>query len=897
MTSASRALPPIQEELRSIGIKERKLGKNKNKVLYTVDDLPQRAGSVPLLNHSRALPSVLSHNNSNNATSIVSRSTMIDDYLTSSNHASVKGVSRWKQVLEGEKTQFSSLSMWGELMLSKVQRETAHLPTPNPLKTAVCCMILNKVAPLMGNSESLLKSLLMEIFNAVYYSWNTYLEDKFADGGSHSDPKHVPVENVYDERSLSEDPAGATSLLDVKFLVSSLSHRYTYFQLLQELQESRTRVLGLPSRIINRCLDVWRMRVLRVSFIAWKGDTDRNIAVRKKITLTANKWFERKNNASVLAHLRAWKVYVTERRHRNLQDHEQTQRKLQQRMGRRIKELELENEDLKRQLRELQGTHTSAVTQLSHMVHLLEKFRCAARGEFDQIDDVLSSDHSSAKVTPQSIPMEMDTPSESNQTFENIRDTLSMMSQGANEEMRRQNLAVLFPDLVPKRRSSEATTAPALDDLHKLQVDAEEAASVPNRVNQLSHYLLQIEQNSLLSPKAEPTSHNKQESTLFEKSARSELHVIDPSVAVNYADVLDWVSVRTQLRALAVANGDHGLRRCTNFTIDFRDSIRLVCLLLSLGADRSVLDDAAAIVSPVERAEFALKMARCFFVPTDHGYDDVCSVTALDLSKGKGSKVSNLMYTFYRKFNSVPLQIPPYPVEEAIAVNLRAAGAIVQPWNPPPPPQSPPKGDRTPITSPNNQSPLPVEFDDHRIPDTQFAAWFRELAASDSDDDATNFFDAALGGSVIGAVSERLHRRASRLSFRMTPTHEGSLRKSKKSKHQELSEAMIRWVKQKISLQYDGKEVPSFSSMSSLDVLQCVLQSLFPKINFTASDDKTRVKRLQACLSNKLGLKKVQLSDSYRPATESKVSDELAIPLKELLMLIFLSDQQLLVNI
>jgi hypothetical protein len=184
------------------------------------------------------------------------------------------------------------------------------------------------------------------------------------------------------------------------------------------------------------------------------------------------------------------------------------------------------------------------------------------------------------------------------------------------------------------------------------------------------------------------------------------------------------------------------------------------------------------------------------------------------------------------------------------------------------------------------------------IPDTQFAAWFRELAASDSDDDPTNFFDVTLGGSVTGSVSEKMQRRMSRLSFRGNfPSSPNRAKSKKKSRNQELTEAMVRWVRQKISLQHDGRDVPNFASMTSADVLFCVLQSMFPKMNLDAKDPVLRLRRLQECLTKRLHLTKVTLGkELLRKRDKFSAEEDVFVPMKELLLMLFFFDQEIVVD-
>lgn len=317
-----------------------------------------------------------------------------------------------------------------------------------------------------------------------------------------------------------------------------------------------------------------------------------------------------------------------------------------------------------------------------------------------------------------------------------------------------------------------------------------------------------------------------------------------------------------------------------------------------------MVDDVASMADLNERAVLTLKAAKCFFSEADSDlWADVAKVEPIDITKAKGGKLARLVFAMYQKFHQLPMHaLPEGPPTEAIADALERAGFSI------------PMAARSFIANSQEESHATAEFSTsspmHRseryfgefveetIPDTQFAAWFRELAASDSDDDPTNFFDVSLGGSVTGSVSEKMQRRMSRLSFRGNlPGSPNRPRSKKKSRNQELTESMVRWVRQKISLQHDGREVPNFSSMSGADVLFCVLQTMFPKISLESKDPMQRLNKMQECLSKRLHLSKVTLGkELLRKRDRFSSEDDVFVPMKELLMMLFFFDQELVVD-
>lgn len=914
-----------------MGLKSRRIGGNKS--FYSVEPLPERATSVPLRQTVAEATTLHQGRESNrNNHNSASPADHIDRFFTSSNHPSMKGVGNWKKMLDTEKDRFNSVSTWGQLMLQKVVRETANLPSPNPLRTAVSCMLLHRIAPLMGTGEDLMHQLLHEVFNSIYFSWGAYIDDKFTKGvGSGRDDVNNATEALEQEfdkslqlnsNSLVDDPTA------LKFYVSSLNHRFTFFHLLDELQSARVKVVGLPSRVIVRCMNLWRHRIVLCIFTYWRGEMLRSSARKAKLNATVDTLFGRKSRRRVQEHLQAWRGYVVERRHRNIQDHENTQKKLQQRMGRHIQELETENAALKEQLGALRTTHTAVVIQLSNMLSMMDKFHAAAAPSSDaggEVDEnalsILSSSEGPQVFSFTPGPTDLFGHGAALPEGAKLSDALGLGSstiagsvpavtfeQLGNNDEQRHNVASLFPEFAPpaqKRRTSDEHYV-SHEEAQAAEGEAEKVAAGPNRFVQLKDFLDRDPLATTVTNQAPlaAASHEMSPTPAPLGNLTSKAVATFAKTKLNYSDVLDWVSVRTQLLVMTIQPRSQGLRRCTNFTIDFRDSIRLACLVVSLGGDRSMVDDVTSMTDLIERAALTLKAAKCFFSELDTEFwGDVCKVEPSDVAKAKGGKLARLVFGLYQKFHHLPMQtLPDGPPTEAIADALESAGFAI------------PFAARSFIANSQEESHGTAEFSTmspmHRseryfgefveetIPDTQFATWFRELAASDSDDDPTNFFDVSLGGSVTGSVSEKMQRRMSRLSFRGNlPGSPNRPRSKKKSRNQELTESMVRWVRQKISLQHDGRDVPNFSSMTGAEVLFCVLQTMFPKISLDSKDPVQRLKKMQECLTKRLHLSKITLGkELLRKRDRFSSEEDVFVPMKELLLILFFLDQEIVVD-
>ena len=78
---------------------------------------------------------------------------------------------KWLNNHHHERLAYSSIATWAEVTLQRVVADTAHLQKPNPLRTAVSCMLLDSVTSLFGRYEGLMQRLKEEIFSSIYHEW------------------------------------------------------------------------------------------------------------------------------------------------------------------------------------------------------------------------------------------------------------------------------------------------------------------------------------------------------------------------------------------------------------------------------------------------------------------------------------------------------------------------------------------------------------------------------------------------------------------------------------------------------------------------------------------------------------------------------------------------------
>jgi hypothetical protein len=918
----SRDLPPIAGRLP--GLKSRKT--YGDRTLFTVEPVAQRAGSVPLRNAPTATTNNQKH---------------VERYFSSAAQGdpAMRGIVGWTKVLEEEKRSFPSTSMWCELMLNKVIKETHHLPQPNALRTAVCCMLLHRLCPMAGHCEQLMSSLLFELFSAVYVDWPEYMARKFVDlardsransvaavgPAADSSPSltkspssqtapvsgGVALNNEYDSKALEMPQSGG------KFLVAALNQRTTYFSAHETLQKARMHILGAPSRCIGRCINVWIRSLLFAVFHFWRNESRSTKKKNFRTSNVAEKIFLTKSRNRLKVAFNGWRKLTVD--HQKLFSHEHTQQKLIQRMGRRIKELEQANISLTDKYTTLLEDHREVGQRLNQMTSMLANFR-------RPLGDLLGGKSSSGEADGENGENDDEDLSEGDRLGHSSVSVMDVVDpdEAFKSEVYRSNDASLLPKPKRRRRRASSSAAKAIEDAsaggsvqagdsHPAEVDGAEIEEVthrPNRVQQLSDFLA-------LDGKTDGVARP---SELVPKVVVVE--EVKTVVLPNYLDVLDWVSVRTQL--LAVTSSTFS-KRVSNFTNDFRDSLRLACLLVTLGADKGFFDEVLSTPTP-SRAQIVLDAAMCLLLPTDNFYEDAAAVLPVDLFKGKGNKVSRLLFALYDKYKNVAVEVSANHlqmevmeqlvarnfmkestkstvannlVSVASSANFSMEHSIRSPMSRSVRDEGGLGGDMEATDSGGDGSSSPGDF----IPDAQLLHWFRDLAASDSDEDLDNF--AAMqqsvldASSVCGSVAKSMERRLSRssLSFvrkdshsAMTPEKYQSWSQSRaKEKRQQLNSGLVaQWMKEKVQASHPELLDP-LKEVHPMDALEAVLEAMYPKMTFGGRDLATRVRRMENVIHGKLNLTRVRLQGGKSTETANKQMAQM--PVRQLIMFLYLIDR------
>ena len=986
--SATSATPP--PPMPTIADKNLRRKERKGVALYTVKGLTDRptkrsatvpvgaerseAASVNILSGSQAQPvkSITLDTSTGQQSSaasfaavprpVGSNGASLEKFLR---HSTSKSVSAWRQQLEHEKGSYHSVSTWVEVMLRRVQTETKKLPSPNPLRTAVCAMLLTRLATLCHPYQDLLGQLIQELLNGLYVDWCDFANNRVAQVGNPNEPLFTE----YDEGSPIEVNERVTA-------VASLKHRQTFFQAYHHLQAQRMKVIGRPARVLEMTVNIWRRKIERLFFLAWRYETRCKRELRNRVVSKANTRAIQRDRAIVTTHFKALRTYVFERRHQCRVVYEEKHRvQLVHRMGRRIKELEEENERLRSQFDGLTKQQWEVGTKLQQLNNMWDEWKERLAHKEVEVPFPTDGEDQLTVVCPANFA----SGAFGGEDHENNEDQKSYgeSETGADAKAKAFNdNAILGLD----RRRSDVRRELEADGRSTGEILAESKETVeqlPDRMKQLKDFL-GFEEEAVASPEggipvvesrpetaggadaavpADAAPSKKRDRVVFveqqgevkhdggdgsndalHRTAKPDSktdawhrahqeHEEKVKKHATYREVLEWVSLRVQL----IVSGDIVMKRCTNFTTDFSDCVRLAYLLVSLGAEKGLFDDVFTAKTIAARAEIVCEAAASFF-DHDHPYR-AAPLQPLDIIKGKGAKISKFLFTLYDKFKKVPLMLPKSSTLNPRLVNAARTGTAATTASKDTPlgltnASASDKMDRRSSTfsAGDASSEASAAMDDATgdpIPDYQFLQWYRDLANEDSDVDLDEDEVASLANrrkTLMESAAERIADRLSKsihrasisspkallspqrksiaalgspLSRQTTETgltvhQQRALRRSvvKREALKKDVNQVSEWVAEKLALVNNGN-VPDFDNLSNAELLEALIYATNPSA--TSSADKNgpaRLKVIQQNLARRFHLNRLHI----RPQGRTVLGEEKTISFKQLLTALYVLD-------
>eukprot|EP00742_Colponemidia_sp_Colp-10_P005606 GILJ01005992.1.p1 GENE.GILJ01005992.1~~GILJ01005992.1.p1 ORF type:complete len:1128 (-),score=178.50 GILJ01005992.1:285-3668(-) len=236
---------------------------------------------------------------------------------------------QWIEEYQKTDTNFNSISLLCEAKMHEVQQLTEHAPSPNHVRTAVACELLNRLANGMGKFGTILQPIRTEIFKAVYDNYN----ESLSEGRLTDFVKRVPFFSVVKEFERKHTTLNA-ELVKHK----AISTRAVHSQMKNQ-------------RVLCQSLKYWSAAYVQIIFKTWAAHTKNRNNVEKYIDrLLKLKTDTRRHTFT------AWKEYKMEQEIAGQAQTEGSLRQEIEELRARIKSLEIQADHFNDQMTDLESS-------------------------------------------------------------------------------------------------------------------------------------------------------------------------------------------------------------------------------------------------------------------------------------------------------------------------------------------------------------------------------------------------------------------------------------------------------------------------------------------------------------------------------------------------------------
>jgi len=250
---------------------------------------------------------------------------------------------QWNDSISHENAAYHSAATWAEIILRQVLSETQHQARPNGLRTAVCCIVLDKISSLFGRFDEVMALVKEEIFESIYVGYKR-------DGS---------IPKITNDSGDMSDPG-----------VECLQQRQTFFQLARNVAARQEKASGSKKAekvIANLCAG-WTNVVKRLVFRGWCAYTRSEKETNRKFEEEFSKVHEAKTKHTLKVHFQGWRSYISDSRARRGVDPSSVVHK-----DIMLKAMSLKIEELEKSLADVNERYSSLLTSTEPLRRNVEK--------------------------------------------------------------------------------------------------------------------------------------------------------------------------------------------------------------------------------------------------------------------------------------------------------------------------------------------------------------------------------------------------------------------------------------------------------------------------------------------------------------------------------------------
>eukprot|EP00667_Euglena_gracilis_P002493 EG_transcript_2495 len=507
---------------------------------------------------------------------------------------------------EKEQQAFSSTYIWCDVLMQKAISETSGQPRPHPLRTAVSCMLLNRIAGLFTRYEKFLYGLADQVYASVYLDW-------------------------------PDNPPGPSQ--PAAYSIGAFMERTTYYAKMRDTERAETelkigvirdRVMNVLPRVLRRAAATLDVLVKRSCFHLWRQfvvDQRKQTTIEKQLQEQ-----EERQRAATLGHcFRAWRQVIRhDKEVRVLNEELQAERGEVKWMRRKIETLDAKMLQLEKDNEQLRHNASAMATTMQALSGTLTKYQAS-------LTEPASDDSPPPGVLNPEVAAQLQQLCE--------RGVLAETSTTASRLSQRPST-----DLQPQPGLDDALEAVQLQVTAALQKDRLQAADIDialsggpaRRVVSTSP-----KRQRTGSPKGTPATgqpRSRIASPLVPAEALQEEEPEDDSIEryPSAQHLLVWLNMHL---------ADYP-RECpkyiVNLTSDFRDGVKLACLLHAVGRGADEVQGLVERVKAVrgdrllDRATLVIEAAQQLL-----GEDLMETMKPSDIVKGRGTQMAKFFLRLY----------------------------------------------------------------------------------------------------------------------------------------------------------------------------------------------------------------------------------------------------------